>query len=150
MCVFFFMIRHPPVSTQGGAWAASEVYKRQAGRLSLRTDAQMRSFIASGFLALAAPELPASFHSELYAKASRAFGPESWHDLLTNVAVGITAELPELLPPPPVAGLPFVVRDCRVLSSPNVSPHARIIPPPVLSSGSDHNISCIGPSHGGS
>ena len=81
-----------------------EFQSSQAERLSLLSDAQMRSFIASGFLALAAPELPASFHSELYAKASRAFGPESGNGLLTNVAVGITAELQELLRSPTVAG----------------------------------------------
>ena len=77
----------------------------QAAELSLLSDGEMRRFIAAGFLALAVPELPPSFHAAIHSRAERVFGRGGQGgEALTNVAVKITPELQQLLETPTVAG----------------------------------------------
>ena len=95
------------VAAEASGESPSESIEHSVSRcadLSLLSDRQMRSFIAAGFLTLRTPELPASFHAALYERASRVFGPGSPRGMMTNVAVGITAELQQLLRSPSVAG----------------------------------------------
>ena len=74
-----------------------------AKELTLLDDLQMRTFIGAGWLALAAPELPESFHEAIHSRAEATFGPGRKAGV-TNVAVGITPELQLLLRSPTVAG----------------------------------------------